>query len=88
MKITSDFRNDLLKRREVGFVMDSGSNPGLEEVREMVASEMKSDGERIIVKALRSNFGSGEFLIEALVYDTLEDRERIEPKKKVKNGKN
>lgn len=84
MNITSDFRNELLKRREVKIVLQSDKNPGLEQSRKIVADALKSTNEVVVVKALNSRFGRDTFSIDAFVYDSLKDKEKIEPRLKVK----
>jgi len=79
-----DRRNDLLKRREIQLAMSSENNPGLEQARKFLAEKLKHPEEHIAIKSLKNNFGTNEFLIEALAYDSKEDKERIEPKPKIK----
>lgn len=83
----NDFRNNLLNRREITTVFKSESNPGIIKVANSIAEQFKVDVSLIVVKNLRSNFGQNSFLIEAFVYDSLKDKERIEQKKKKKNVK-
>jgi ribosomal protein S24E len=84
MEITQDTKNNLLKRREIQFILESESNPGFEKSRKSVAEKLKTSEENVAIKYIRNNFGSREFLVEAFVYDNKEDKERIEPKKKEK----
>ena len=84
MKIINDVRNDLLKRREVGFIIEDKSNPGFTSSLKLVSEKFKSEEDRIALKAVKSKFGRDTFLIESFIYDSKEDKERIEPKKKEK----
>jgi len=84
MNIIKDFRNDLLKRREVEAIMEADSNPGLNASKKAIAEELKASEDVIVVKTVRGKFGSNEFLIEAFVYDSADDLNSTEPKKKAK----
>lgn len=79
-----DFKNDLLKRREVKFLVESQGNPGLVNAGRIIAEEFKADESAVAVKAVKSKFGSNTFLIDAFIYETSGDKDKIEPKKKEK----
>lgn len=87
MNIVSEFKNSLLKRRELVLESQYGSNPGEVKVLEDVAKEVKSQEENVVLKRLLSNFGSNVFRIEVFVYDSVKSKEAIEPKKKEKKKK-
>lgn len=84
MKIVKDEKNELLNRREIVASVEEGKNPGIEAVRKEIAVKLKADENALAVKSLKGKFGSNEFLIEAFVYNSAQDKERIEPKVKVK----
>jgi len=84
VNIQKDFKNDLLNRREVVVRFESESNPGLVESNSKVVSEFKSSEDKVVIKRINSIFGSNEFVIEAYVYDSVEDKDKVEPKKKEK----
>ena len=84
MKTVNEFRNELLKRKEILFSLESHSNPGFEVSKKAIVEKLKVEPEKIAMKSVKNNFGAREFLIEAFVYDTKEDKERIEPKVKLK----
>ena len=86
MSTQKNFRNTLLKRKEIEMLVDSISNPGFQKATELVAAETKAAPETIALKAVRGNFGTHQFLIEAFVYDSVQDKDLIEPKKKVKKA--
>ncbi len=85
MELVGDFRNDLLKRREVQFVLPSERNPGFEGSHKKLVEHLQVAPEHVVIKSVKNNFGLNEFLIEAFVYDSIEHKERFEPKAKVKN---
>ena len=84
MKIEMDQRNDLLKRREIRVVLDSESNPGFENAKKSIAEKFKIDADLIVVRAVRSQFGRNNFLVDSVIYDSVEDKNKIEPKKREK----
>lgn len=84
MKLISEFRNELLKRKEVKFSVEAESNPGFTKVIEECANHFKVENERVVIKRLWNNFGTMNFFVEAFVYDSIEDKNNIEPKPKVK----
>lgn len=84
MELRKDFRNELLKRREIHGVLQSEKNPGLGEVRKLVAGKFKVGEDAVALKFVKNNFGSNEFLVEAFVYDSAEDLLNTEQVKKVK----
>ncbi len=87
MKATNDFKNTLLKRREVTFLMEHTSNPGYAAVSKEVAEKFKVEENVIVVKELRGHFGTNEFLARAFIYDSVAAKEFTEPKARVKAKK-
>ncbi len=83
MNVIKDFRNDLLKRKEVKIVINAEKNPGIISSAKIVADNFKVDENLVVLKTLKSKFGRDTFLIEAFIYNSLADKEMIEPKNKV-----
>ena len=86
MEIINDFRNELLKRREMEIKINQEGNPGFSGAMDKIVEHLKTDKERIVVRAVRSKFGENDFLIEAFVYDSVEDKVKTEPRKKEKKA--
>ena len=84
MKTVKDFRNDLLKRREVKLLMEAEKNPGMANATTDIAKQFKVSEDVVALKLVGSRFGRGTFMIDAFVYDSAADKANIEPKKKVK----
>jgi len=82
MEILKDVKNELLKRREVKVIVNADSNPGIAEAAKIIANKFKSPEENVAVKTLKSKFGRDTFLIDAFVYDRLEDKGEMEIKPK------
>ncbi|MEK6928946.1 MAG: hypothetical protein AABW65_03260 [Nanoarchaeota archaeon] len=79
-----DIRNNLLKRKEIQFKINSNSNPGFSNSLKIIAEKFKAKEENIVIKAVRNKFGENNFLIDAFIYDSVQDKEKIEPKIKIK----
>lgn len=84
MNILKDFRNDLLKRREIKLVVTESKNPGIDYSKKLIAEKFKASEENVVVKGLKSKFGIDTFLIDAFIYDSKDIMDKIEPKKKAK----
>ncbi len=84
MEIIQQSRNDLLKRNEIKGIIKSNGNLGYENAMKTVVEKLKAAEENIVLKNVKSKFGRDTFLVEALIYDSVEDKEKIEPKKKEK----
>lgn len=88
MNTVKDFRNDLLKRREVSAVLNFETNPGFEKVRNFIIEEFKVKEDEIVVNNVLSKYGSDSFSVEFYIYDSVEDKNKIRHKKDVKEKKN
>ena len=84
MEIIEDKKNDLLKRREIKFILESDSNPGIACCLKSVVDKFKVSEGTIVIRAVKNNFGTRKFVCEVFIYDSEKDRERFEPRKKVK----
>ncbi len=73
-----------MNRKELKVVVESAKNPSFDEALVLVAGKFKASPENIVVKKVKGKFGRDTFLIEANIYKTKEDKEKFEPKKKVK----
>ena len=84
MNVVSDLHNKLLKRREVSVSFDNAGNPGFGGAAQMLAEHFKVDSELIAVKRILNTYGSHKTIVDALIYDSVEAKEKIEPKPKAK----
>ena len=87
ISILRDFQNNLLKRREINAIIKSEKNPGYDNVRKNIAEHFKAGEELIVLNNVRGKFGSRDFFIDSFIYDSVEDKEKIEPKIKIKKEK-
>ena len=84
MNVVNEFDNKLLKRRELEVVSNYDSNPGYVRVIKELAEKFKVGEDLIVVRRIGSRFGSHEFLIELYIYEDVDRKNKIEPKKKEK----
>lgn len=84
MKILRDFKNNLLKRKEIEAELESESNPEFTAISKMVAEHFKAKEGVIAVKKIGSRFGDNKFRINAFIYDSAEAKSAIEPEPKLK----
>jgi len=83
MKTIEDKDNFLLNRKEVKVLVDSKKNPTYKEAEEILIKEFDSSNDCIVVRRVKGKFGRNTFLISGFVYNSKEDKEKIEvlPKK-------
>jgi len=86
MNVISDKKNDLLNRREVKLLTQNTSNPGFDNSVKVISEEFKAKPENIVIKNVKSKFGRDTFLIDAFIYNSVKDKDNIEPKPKVKSA--
>ena len=84
MNVLKEFENNLLKRNEVLVSEEYEVNPGIEKVTEEISKKFNADKEQIVVRRIISEFGKHLFKIEAFIYDSVEDKLKVEPKPKEK----
>ena len=66
--------------------MDGQKNPSYDEAIKSISTQFKAPEENIVIDQLKGKFGRKTFLITAKIYKTKEDKEKIEPKQKKKEG--
>jgi ribosomal protein S24E len=86
MKIIEEKQNPLLKRKEIKVILEADKNPTEQEAIKEIAGKFKVEEGVIAVKQVKGKFGRNTFLITANIYESPEDRERVEPKVKGKKG--
>lgn len=84
MNVIKDFRNNLLKRKELIISIDAESNPGLEKVKQECVDYFSAAADNIVVKSIKGKFGRRNFVAEVFVYDSIENKNKIEPRIVVK----
>jgi ribosomal protein S24E len=89
IKIISDEKNTLLKRREVYFQVEhtqTGSTPPRLEVRKAVANALKTDIDLVVIKKFETKTGTHIAIGLANVYDSIEQARLIEPEYIIKRN--
>ena len=74
----------MFHRREITLELEADITPSKVDALKMVVEQTKSSEDLIVVKNVLGQFGSQVFKIVAFVYDSVEVKNKIEPKKKVK----
>lgn len=78
-KIIKEEKNPFLERTEIVLELKNETAPSFEDVKNAIGKE----GDLIVVKKINSNFGRQTFIAEAVMYDNIEAKRKIEtiPKK-------
>ena len=77
MNIKQDIRNELFKRQELLIELSSDKNPSFFEVKKQLAEKLSKPEENIEISKIKGIFGKRAFKIEACIYDSREDLEKI-----------
>lgn len=77
-KIIKQEKNPLLGREEYMIEITSNTNPSFDDVKKIVGK----DENLTIVKGIKGNFGRNIFTAEVYVYDSLEQKKKVEKDKK------
>jgi small subunit ribosomal protein S24e len=89
VKIVSEKKNPMLKRKEVDFTVehgDTGSTPSRKDIRKAVAVALKTDENIVFLKKFETKTGTHTAVGLANVYDSLEQAKRVEPEYIVKRN--
>jgi ribosomal protein S24E len=73
-----DIRNELFKRQEISFEIESPKNPSFAEVRKQISEKTGKSEETVDVFNIIGNFGKNKFKVGAYVYDSKEDLNSIQ----------
>lgn len=87
LKIKEEKQNPLFSRNEVIAEVKTESVPSRIDVEKLVSEKLKAPIENIKIERIKGKFGTNVFTINILIYDSLEAKEDIEPKSKVKKTK-
>ena len=83
MKILEEKNNPLFRRKEIVAEIQIKSSPKFVEVEKLFSENLKVPVENIKIRNIRGGFGHNSFKINACIYNSKEDKEKIEgaPKK-------
>jgi ribosomal protein S24E len=74
MQIIKQEKNPFLEREEFILEIKNEVAPSFEEVK----AELKKDADLTVVKKVNTNFGRQTFVVEAVVYDSAESKNKVE----------
>ncbi|MCH8945785.1 MAG: hypothetical protein IIA85_02590 [Nanoarchaeota archaeon] len=86
-EILSERKNALFGRNEIEISLESKISPSHEEVQKLVSEKISSPIENFAIKKIANRFGSNTFLVKVFVYDSEEQKNKIEPKLKAAKKK-
>lgn len=73
-KIISQVKNNSLGREEFVLVVSSDNNPSKKEI----AEALNKDAELTVVRQIKGSFGKNSFDVDAVVYNTKVDKDKVE----------
>lgn len=82
VKIISEKKNLLFKRKEAEVEIESHSSVKKSDAEKIIAQKFSTTEDCVAVKKIFGNFGSNIFYIVAFIYDSKEIKEQTEPKPK------
>jgi ribosomal protein S24E len=74
--------NPLFNRKEIEILVETKVAPKTSETEEFIAKEFSTSNENVKVKKIKGRFGSTNFTVTANIYNSKEDKDKIEPKSK------
>lgn len=79
LSLQNKHENQLLERTEVQAMVEfEGATPSTVDVAAALASEMKQEAELVVVKHVHNVFGKKEAKVQALVYHSVNAKQRFE----------
>ena len=76
MQITKEIKNELLKRKEVNFLIECDKNPSFSDMKKLISEKFSKDEDCVDVYNINGKFGRKTFLVKAYVYDSKDAFER------------
>lgn len=82
MEIIKNNQNYLFKRKDIEVSFESEKNPTINEAKEIISKEFKTDLDLIVISHIFGAYGSNKFKIIGKIYETIEEKKKIEPRSK------
>jgi len=82
LKIIEKKENPLFNRKEIIFQIDSEITPSRVEVGNLIVKEFSTSLDKIKIKSILGKFGSKNFKVNVFIYDSEENKNSVEPKRK------
>lgn len=77
MEIKSNKKNELFKRQELVLIVKGNKNPGFAGARKQISEKIGKPEENIDIRKVNCRFGQSEFKVEAHIYNSKEELEKI-----------
>lgn len=87
LKITTNKKNEVLKRSEIVSEFDQKTIPSREEIRKNIAAQLNTDTKLIVVNKVDVGYGSNKGSANVRVYDNYADLKNVEAKFVVERNK-
>ncbi|HPD82093.1 MAG TPA: hypothetical protein PK357_03265 [Candidatus Pacearchaeota archaeon] len=84
LKIIKEEENPVFNRKEISFEIYSEITPTHKEILEHISKKLSIPEENVKVKKIAGKFGSKNFIIDANVYTSKEEKDKTEKKLKKK----
>ncbi len=82
LKTIQERENPLFNRKEVVIEIETNITPSKEEAEKLISEKFSVPVENIKIKKVLGKFGLSLFTIEAFIYSSKENKEKMEPKEK------
>jgi ribosomal protein S24E len=86
-EITQEKENPLFNRKEIQLSLEAQITPSKNEVIQSIVEKFSTQPENININGIHGKFGSNNFIINANIYSSKEDKEKTEPKSKKSSDK-
>ena len=80
--LISERQNPLFKRKEILFSVTNQTTPSKQEVEEFISNQFSTTPDTFKLKKIEGQFGAQEFKISVNIYDSSEEKDKIEFKSK------
>lgn len=82
LQISQEKENALFGRKEIKGTVNAEKTPSRQEILRLIREKFSVPEINIKIKKIVGRFGSREFKVEANIYDSAEEKEKLEIKKK------
>ena len=82
IKIINQRENPLFNRKEAEIMIEASVAPKMSEAEAFIAKEFSTNSDNVKIRKIKGRFGSKNFIITANIYNSKEDKDKIEKKTK------
>ena len=87
LTIIKEKKNPIFNRREIEVNAVFEISPKIKDAEELIGKKFSADSEKVKIKKIKGRFGSNTFVITANIYNSKEDKEKIETRIKTPRKK-